>query len=267
MGPLPIASPHPYGGGVRRGNLAGKNTKIIRIFANPLPNLNFIPMLQLVSRIPDNNKIKNIIFDFGGVICDLDIKRTEKKFREFGQAAYEGKFTPEEQSREFASLVESYEKGHITSQEFRDTIKNHYLKTLTDQDVDDTWNALLLGIPEKRIRLLEEIRSVYRIFLLSNSNEIHYLHYVEMFRQISGYNDFNDLFEKSYFSYQLHLSKPGREIFEFVLRDSHLRAEETLFIDDTLKHVEMARRLSLHAYHLQIQQRESITDLFESAHE
>jgi len=220
-------------------------------------------MILLKNIIPGSENIRNIIFDFGGVLCDLDIQRTVEKFKEFGPAKSDGLLSREEQDNQFALLVETYEKGNIISREFRDAIKNHYLIPPTDQAVDDTWNALLVGIPVNRIELLRKIKDHYRIFLLSNSNEIHYLHYLDMFRHVSGYKDFNDLFEKAYFSFQLHLAKPGREIFEFVLRDSQLNPLQTLFIDDTLKHIETARKLSINGYHLQLQKGEMVIDLFE----
>jgi glucose-1-phosphatase len=219
-------------------------------------------MKVLKNRVPGYDKIKNIIFDFGGVICDLDIARTEKKFREFGPVKSTGT-SAEENSLRFDILVGQYEKGAISSREFRDIIKNHYQVPPTDAAIDDTWNALLLGIPGKRIQLLKEIRNHYRIFLLSNSNEIHYLHYQQDFRIKSGFQDFEDLFEKAYFSFMIHLSKPGKEIFEFVLNDSRLDPAQTMFIDDTLKHVEMARSLGINGYHLDLQNGEQVTDLFE----
>ena len=83
-----------------------------------------------------------------------------------------------------------------------------------------------------------------------------------MFRQLTGYQNFNDLFEKAYFSYQVGLSKPGESIFRHVLENSNLVPAETLFIDDTLKHVETARRLALHGYHLKIGNGETVMDLF-----
>ena len=219
-------------------------------------------MLLLKNSVPNHQNIKNIIFDFGGVICDLDINRTVEKFKDFGPAKSDGMLTREEQDRQFALLVETYEKGNISSQVFRDTIKNHYLVPPSDQAIDVTWNALLIGIPETRIQLLENSKSNYRIFLLSNSNEIHYLHYLKMFQKLTRYHDFNELFEKAWFSFQIHLVKPGKEIFEFVLGDGRLVPSETLFIDDTLKHVETARRLSIIGHHLNLAEGEVMEDLF-----
>jgi FMN phosphatase YigB (HAD superfamily) len=219
-------------------------------------------MLKLKNTIPNHDKIKNIIFDFGGVICDLDISRTIERFKAFGPSKSDGTVSKEEQDRQFASLVELYEKGNITSQEFRETIKNHYVTPPSDQAVDDTWNALLVGIPEERIQLLNDLKIGYNVFLLSNSNEIHYLHYLEMFRQVSGYSYFQDLFEKAWFSWQIHLSKPSPDVFEFVLRDGLLDPTETLFIDDTLMHVEASRSLGINGYHLRLDQGEGVVDLF-----
>jgi glucose-1-phosphatase len=220
-------------------------------------------MPLLSSKIPRHDKIKNIIFDFGGVICDLDISRTEKKFREFGPVKSSATSAAENSSLRFDILVEKYEKGTISSSEFREIIRDHYQVPPTDAAIDNTWNALLVGIPLQRLQLMEEIRNHYRIFLLSNSNEIHYHHYLQDYRIKTGLEDFEDLFDKAYFSFMIHLSKPGKEIFEFVLKDSGLDPAETLFIDDTLKHVETARNLGINGYHLDIQIGEKVLDLFE----
>jgi putative hydrolase of the HAD superfamily len=217
-------------------------------------------MLQLLSKIPGHLSIKNIIFDFGGVICDLEIQRSVDKFKAFGKPKAEDRDKQEEHDRKFEHLVSTYETGLITSQEFRNAIRSYYRVPPSDEAIDDAWNALLVGIPEPRIWLLENIRKVYRIFLLSNSNEIHYLKYCEELRQQYGYPDFDALFENAYFSYLLHLRKPDPEIFRWVLDKNDLVFFETLFIDDTLINVQTARTLGIHGYHLK--EGEDITDLF-----
>jgi putative hydrolase of the HAD superfamily len=217
-------------------------------------------MLHLTSNIPNHTSIKNIIFDFGGVICDLDIQRTVEKFKEFGSPKAEFSTASKDQDRQFELLVLSYETGLITSRQFRDIIRNHYQVPPSDTAIDDAWNALLVGIPEPRIRLLESIRDSYRIFLLSNSNEIHFLKYREDLRQQYGYRDFDALFEKVYFSYRLHLKKPDPAIFQWVLEENKLDPAETLFIDDTLMHVAAACELGITGYHLR--NGEELTGLF-----
>ncbi|MCX6246555.1 MAG: HAD family phosphatase [Bacteroidetes bacterium] len=218
-------------------------------------------MLNLSSRIPNHSSIKNIIFDFGGVICDLEISRSVEKFKEFGPAKAGLSGNQEEQDREFEKLVATLETGLITSQQFREVIRFHYQVPPSDAEIDDAWNALLAGIPEPRIRVLENIRSRYRIFLLSNSNEIHFLKFRADLQEKYGYAGFEELFERACFSYQVHLKKPDPAIFQLVLTENKLVSSETLFIDDTLIHVEAARKLGINGYHLR--EGENLTMLFD----
>ena len=208
-------------------------------------------MIKLNPIIPGHDRIRNIIFDFGNVICDIDVRLTEEKFKEFGPAKPSFEGSQENSANLFNQLVEHYESGRISSQEFRTAIRNHYVTPPTDEAIDEAWNALLLTIPDRRIRLLNEIKSYYRIFLLSNSNEIHYLHYLKDFQQKSGLQDFDALFEKAYFSFRVKITKPSPVIFEMVLKNHHLDPAETLFIDDTMKHISGALTTGITAYHLQ----------------
>lgn len=207
-------------------------------------------MLQLLSGIWHPASVKNIIFDFGGVICDIDIPLTEQKFKEFGPPKGGQPITKEESDKAFMKLVEDFETGRITPDRFRQSIREFYLNPPTDTAIDETWNALIIGIPDERIRLLEAIRKHYRLFILSNSNRIHYEFYLKMFREQTDYNDFNDLFERAFFSFDLGLAKPDPQIFREVIRQAGLIPSETLFIDDTLIHVESARAVGLNALHL-----------------
>ncbi len=210
------------------------------------------------SEIVHPESIKNLIFDFGGVICDIDVKRSEKKFFNLGFK----NFDPDYGISASKTLFDSLETGSISPQKFRDDIRNFFSIPPTDAQIDDAWNAMLFDIPEPRIRLLEKLCKHFRIFLLSNTNAIHYQKYIANFSQQYGYANFESLFEKVYFSYRTGIKKPSVEIFNFVLRDAGLIPDETLFIDDTLIHVEGARSAGIHAYHLNIQYAEQIMDLF-----
>ncbi len=218
-------------------------------------------MLKLKPGIPNAAKIKNIIFDFGGVICDLDIERTKEKFREFGPPKETTVMSDEARDRRFQEIVDAYEMSLLVSQGFRNMIKDYYLVEPTNQAVDEAWNAMLAGIPTARIRLLEDIRQTYRIFLLSNSNEIHYNFYLREFLEPYGYRSFDELFERAWFSFKAGMRKPDPNLFEFVLHDKLLIPEETLFIDDLLIHIETARTFGINGYHLA--EGKEITDLFE----
>ena len=215
-------------------------------------------MPVLISSIPHHLSIKNIIFDFGGVICDLDISRTEKKFAEMGVK----KFDRDHPITEMNDLIRRFEGGRVSIQEFHDGLKKFFTRPVQDNEIDEAWNALLLEIPEARIRLLEKIRKDYRIFLLSNSNAIHYNKYLSGFTDKFGYKNFDELFEKAFFSFQLQLQKPDREVFEYVLKAGGMNPYETLFIDDTLRHVEGANKTGINGYHLKIKEGQQITDLF-----
>ena len=213
-------------------------------------------MYHLSSVIPNHSSIKNIIFDFGGVICDLDISLTEKKFRDFGPSKNQNS----DSGKEFHKLVERLETGKISPDQFRKTIRDHYVNFLSDQDIDEAWNAMLLFIPDHRIQLLQQIKTNYKTYLLSNSNQIHYECYLKNFREQIGLADFTALFEKTYFSFLIGLKKPGREIYDFVLSDSSLNPTETLFIDDTLENVEGAEAAGINS--LFLKEGKEIADLF-----
>lgn len=204
------------------------------------------------------HQIKNIIFDFGGVICDIDVTLTKKAFIDLGwRTADQGRSISDSKG-----LFEDLETGAITPQRFRDELRKFFDRPVSDEELDAAWNRLLQEMPAERIRLLEELRKKYRIFLLSNSNEIHYNKYLQDFRERFGYPDFDALFEKAYFSYRLGLKKPDPEIFRHVLDDRRLDPSETIFIDDTMGHVEGAMKTGIIGYHLNLAEGERVTDLF-----
>ncbi|MDP1620896.1 MAG: HAD family phosphatase [Bacteroidales bacterium] len=211
------------------------------------------------SGIRNPESIKNIIFDFGGVILNIDVKLTERAFVDLGLK----KIDKGQSLRDSAYLFDKIETGAMSPGQFRDELRKFFIDPVTDDQLDAVWNALLLDIPEARIRLLETLRKDYRIFLLSNTNEIHYMKYLENLREQYGYADFDALFEKAYFSFRIGLKKPSPEIFSHVLSESMLKPSETLFIDDTFIHVEAAGRAGIEAYHLDIEDGENITALFQ----
>jgi glucose-1-phosphatase len=209
-----------------------------------------MPTYQLIPEIPNHSSIKNIIFDFGGVICDLDIPRTEAMFRTFGPPKKRVMEDDTDSSNQFNLLVAGLETDRISPQQFRDIIRDHYENPPTDQAIDDTWNAMLVGIPDRRIKLLKDLKSSYRTFLLSNSNRIHYAKYIDDFRKQTGLPNLDPLFEKVYFSFEIGMKKPDKEIFEFVLNDSKLVASETMFIDDMQQNICGAQSVGLLGHYL-----------------
>lgn len=192
------------------------------------------------------NGIKSIIFDFGNVLLNIDPALSAKAFTELGITEgidFWG-------SRSSADLLVGLEKGSITPDEFRKGAMKMLVPGVKPQQVDEAWNALLLDLPPKRVEKLKSLKSQYRLFILSNSNQIHYECFMSRFEKEFGF-PLDDLFEKLWFSHQAGMVKPNEEIFRFVLKDASLDPNETLFIDDTLVHVEAARKVGINAVHLQ----------------
>jgi putative hydrolase of the HAD superfamily len=205
----------------------------------------------------NSENIKTIIFDFGGVIIDIDPQITIQKLQELGFTDT-GKF----QSKEFIDdIVRKFERGIFTPEVFRKRLRAFLNMEITDQQIDDAWNALIYDIPAERIEVLEQVKKNYKMFLLSNSNELHYDIYVRDLQLRFGYREFDELFDKAYFSFDTHLSKPDPEAFEFILYQHELDPAETLFIDDNEDNIKAARSLGIKTY--QLNKPERVRDLFE----
>ncbi len=199
--------------------------------------------------------VKNIIFDFGGVVIDIDEQLTINEFAKLGVEDISKANSPE-----FIEIVKKFEKGIITPEIFRNKLRDYLDLSATDQEIDDAWNALLFDIPQERLEVIEKVKKNYNIFLLSNSNEIHYDLYLRDLQLRFGYNEFAELFHQAYFSFDLHLSKPNSEIYEFVMYQEGLNPEETLFIDDKPENIEAAKKLGFQTY--QLIKPERIRDIF-----
>lgn len=190
--------------------------------------------------------IKNIIFDFGGVILPVDPMAYAVAMMELGCHDMQGlhnRFQSEE-------VYIRFEKGEISPEDFRILLRSGFAGHPSDEELDRAWNQMLGEIPPHRVRFLEDLKARHRTFLLSNTNIIHYHRYQNQFCETYGYASMDDLFEKAYYSYRLNLYKPDPAIFEFVLKDSGLKAEETLFVDDNPDNIKAAEKLGIQVIHL-----------------
>jgi glucose-1-phosphatase len=206
----------------------------------------------------DLNKYKNIIFDLGGVLLNIDYSVLIQSFSSIGLEHFEEHFSQAQQEKFF----DLYEKGLISSAEFTHRLKNHCKPGTTDKDIEDAWNSMLFDLPEERMVLLKKLKNTHRIFLLSNTNEIHMNWIHNYLLKTFNIPDFNGCFEKVYLSYQINMRKPDAEIFEMVINENHLLPDETLFIDDSLQHLESAKKLGIQTYWLDVK-KESINDVFD----
>jgi len=213
-----------------------------------------------LSEARDNrmSEIKNILFDWGGVITELHLDATRKAFHDLGLSIFD-EAVPH---NSLDNLFVPFEVGNVSSEEFRNNIRKYSPNPLTDSMIDGAWNAMLGVLPEERWKLLEALGDSYRIFLLSNTNAIHLNYYFNYLQGIYGTYGYVHLFEKAYFSHEIHLRKPNADIFEYVIQDSGIKPVETLFIDDFPENIETARKLGFQTVHLT--KPRTLTDLFKS---
>lgn len=189
--------------------------------------------------------VKNIIFDLGGVLLNLDVAQTRDAFIKLGLTQIDDLF----RIGHAASFFRDYEVGTISDDEFVEKARRLSLPGTGYDQVIDAWNVMLLDFPEERVQFLNQLKNKYRLFLFSNTNAIHLKAFHKSFREVYGMA-MDDLFEKAYYSHVINHRKPDVAAFEFVIKDSALDAAETLFIDDALVNVEGARQAGLQAVHL-----------------
>jgi putative hydrolase of the HAD superfamily len=191
--------------------------------------------------------VKNIIFDLGGVLFNIDFKKTEAAFVALGVENFSEMFTQYHSNDLFIQL----ETGAISPDEFYDAFRECTQIALTNHQIKTAWNALLIDFRLPSLEWLESIKNKYRIFLFSNTNQIHYESFLETYFIQTGKTNFNDFFEKAYYSQEMGLRKPSLEPFIQILENHGLVAAETVFIDDTLKNIEAANQVGLQTIHLQ----------------
>jgi len=191
-------------------------------------------------------KIKNIIFDLGGVILNIDFKQTALAFADLGIGNFNEYYTLQSVS----PLFEKLEMGLISPEAFYDEFRELVKLPLNNDQIRLAWNALLLDFPPERIHWLKEIKTRYNIYLLSNTNEIHHNAFTKTFKDQIGDGNFDELFINAYYSYKLGLRKPSKEIYEAVLKKENLKAAETVFIDDSMANIEAAKTTGLQTIYL-----------------
>lgn len=191
------------------------------------------------------NRIKNIIFDLGGVIINLDPARTRTAFTQLGLKNFDALYSFAQQSGTF----DLFDKGLLTNADFRNEMRKHINNDVTDTQIDTAWNAMLLDVPAEKIELLKYLKSRYRTFLLSNTNRIHVDCFSAELGRVHGSKDFSPWMERCYYSCEIGMRKPDEEIFRYVLHENNLSPEETLFIDDSPQHIAGASSCGIETLH------------------
>ena len=192
-------------------------------------------------------QIKNIVFDFGGVIIDIDYQRCVQSFQKLGFRDFDRWYSQLLQDH----LFDDFETGRISPEQFRYRIRQASQQELTDEAIDAAWNSILIGLPHENIEMLERLKPRYRLFLLSNTNIIHEHAFNAIIEKTYGKNILPLLFEQVYFSHHIGMRKPHPEIFLHVMKENNLVPGETLFIDDSPQHVEGAQKTGMQTIYLE----------------
>lgn len=189
--------------------------------------------------------IKNIIFDFGNVLFDLDLPAIEREFRVLWGDHFEQARANLGRDR----IFELYETGGLSTVEFVEAIRFAGPSPLEEEQVVQAWNAIFIGMPRHRFDLLLRLRQQYNVFLLSNINALHEEWIAGYMVREHGIHDYEmHYFDGVYFSHLIRLRKPERDIYEYILADAEIQASESVFFDDLEINVEAARQAGIHAF-------------------
>ena len=189
-------------------------------------------------------KCKAIIFDLGAVILNINYQNTIDEFTKLGVTNAATFYSKKVQT----NLFNQIETGMISSNEFLTALQKE-TKNANINQVEKAWNSMLLDLPEERVKLIKKLKNNHSIYLLSNTNAIH----IDAFKKQLGHKNwlsFCELFDKMYLSHELGLRKPDVKIFEYILKEQKLKAEEVFFIDDSPQHIAGAKKTGIHCHHL-----------------
>lgn len=191
--------------------------------------------------------IKNIVFDFGNVLLDIDYTKSYDSLTQL--LGYN--VNPTEAPATVVKAMNEYEMGLITMETFLWNFQHLATKEMPQgRALIDAWNGMLIGLPEVNFDFLLRIRKKYNVYLLSNTNEIHLdwvYRYLKSTYQITDWD--TRYFTKTYYSHLVGMRKPNDDIYTFVQHDATLEPCETLFFDDIIANLEAPAKLGWMTYH------------------
>ena len=189
---------------------------------------------------------KNLLFDLGGVLIDLDVQRSLNAMH----ALTDGRHQVTEVTADGllgghdSELINLYQTGDITTEEFVGTILKSCKEGTTRAQVEEAWFAMLLGIKEEKRQLLQDLKDKgYGVYVLSNINELHVQWTMEHCPELK-------MSDGLFFSNEIHLSKPDPRCYSHVLANTGIRAEETLYIDDLRPNIEAGKEAGFRCMHV-----------------
>ena len=193
----------------------------------------------------NNVSLKNILFDLGGVILDLNVHGTLESFLHMGfpkeLLSYPENF--------YTDIFYNYETGRASTAEFRDSVRAYSGVDFSDEAFDEAWCKMLARVPKQRAMLLHSLAKKYDLYMLSNTSELHINKFTQMFRDIAGFS-LSDVFKHCFYSFETGLHKPDEEAFRHVLDTAGILPEETLFLDDNIHNIKSAQSLGFNVIHI-----------------
>ena len=188
-----------------------------------------------------------IIFDLGDVFINLNLQKSQNAFRQMGLREFDD---------DLKQANADFEIGAISENDFLNNVQKKIPTVPLDQ-IKMAWNFVIGEFPIYRLDFLKVLSTKYPIYLLSNTDQIH----IQYFKEKVGkkfFEDFENCFQKIYFSFEIGLRKPNAAVFELVLREQNLKAAETLFVDDKQENIEAAKKLGLQTWHLKVGQQDVV---------
>lgn len=203
-----------------------------------------------------NTPVETIIFDLGGVILNIDYQLTIDTFNQLGIDNFGQLYTQASQE----GVFDDFERGDIGEKAFLDYLTEHLPNHITEEQIIRAWNAMLLDWDMRKFELLNRLRPDYKTVLLSNTNSIHEQAFLYSLKQETGFSKLDNHFDRVFLSHQIRRRKPDTEAFQYVLDAIGTDAPNTLFIDDSIQHIEGAKKIGIQTYH--ITQKDEILQLF-----
>jgi putative hydrolase of the HAD superfamily len=200
--------------------------------------------------------IKNIIFDLGGVLIDLDFNRVFASFKALGVENIKEMYG----QHHAAKLFRDFESGFISEEEFRKGLRKYIPGQVSDEQIDNAWDSLILEFRLESLLALDKLAERYDLYLFSNTSSIHHRYFSSKYPKEAGKRRLEEHFTKTWYSHLIGKRKPDPESFEYILKDAGIDPKETYFIDDTSENVEAAMKFGIQSKLLLKEER--IEDLF-----
>ncbi|OGU57669.1 MAG: hypothetical protein A2X64_06180 [Ignavibacteria bacterium GWF2_33_9] len=184
--------------------------------------------------------IKNLIFDCGGVVLEVDYALSLTKFREFSDKP---ELFDSVTANHFKAIASDFETGRKSIEEFYSDIRYKYKLNATDIQIKDAWNAMLVSYISESLDIIRKLKEIFTVSLFTNTNELHYIEFAPRCKELLS------TFDNCFYSFQMGLRKPDKASFEYIINKSGYIPSETMFIDDSLDNVNTASEVGIIPFH------------------